>query len=289
MTLENPSLGSDSLEMDNDSLSSAKAAFDDFLGEVRDSINTSVNNGGNVVQSSLDTITSSITSIKEGASEAVDGVLSKVFSTFDQTGELASDRLTSFSSGLREATQTATGTSIDVLRVAITAVEESIAKGASFVVYSYGPAKDLLPPKIRGALNLSEERVTQILRPIGATFQQVYIAIEGLEKRLGLDPNDPVVPFVLFLGTSATLWLMASREAFKGWTDLDDILTAAVIRNLKAVHDRYQVMVMDADGSRSKGIARYLRTLGVKAKTILGPTWLPVLGKTRYPSQGAET
>ncbi|XP_061943608.1 uncharacterized protein LOC133667909 [Populus nigra] len=57
---------------------------------------------------------------------------------------------------------------------------------------------------------------------------------------------------------------MASREAFKGWTDLDDILTAAVIRNLKAVHDRYQVMVMDADGSRSKGIARYLRTLGVK-------------------------
>ncbi|XP_061943601.1 uncharacterized protein LOC133667904 [Populus nigra] len=89
MTPENPSLGSDSLEMDNDSLSSAKAGFDDFLGEVRDSINTSVNNGGNVVQSSLDTITSSITSIKEGASEAVDGALSKVFSTFDQTEELA--------------------------------------------------------------------------------------------------------------------------------------------------------------------------------------------------------
>jgi hypothetical protein len=36
--------------------------------------------------------------------------------------------------------------------------------------------------------------------------KQVYIAIEGLEKSLGLDPNDPVVPFVLFLGTSATLW-----------------------------------------------------------------------------------
>ena len=40
MTPENPSLGSDSLEMDNDSLCSAKAGFDDFLGEVRDSINT---------------------------------------------------------------------------------------------------------------------------------------------------------------------------------------------------------------------------------------------------------
>jgi len=82
--------------------------------------------------------------------------------------------LTSFSSGLREATQKATGTSVDVLRVAIAAVEESIAKGASFVVYSYGSAKDLLPPKIRGALNLSEERVTEILRPIGVTFQLVH-------------------------------------------------------------------------------------------------------------------
>ncbi|KAL9382606.1 hypothetical protein Peur_025641 [Populus x canadensis] len=340
MTPENPSLGSDSLEMDKDSLSSAKAAFDDFLGEVRDSINTSVNNGGNVVQSSLDTITSSITSIKEGASEAVDGALSKVFSTFDQTGELAGGRLTSFSSGLREATQNATGTSVDVLRVAIAAVEESIAKGASFVVYSYGPAKDLLPPKIRGALNLSEERVTQILRPIGATFQQVYIAIEGLEKRLGLDPNDPVVPFVLFLGTSATLclsflpdlcegfyrvWvyggcsgdlspqltleLLAGKEdailidvrpeareerdgipdlrraarfryasvtlpeeAFKGWTDLDDILTAAVIRNLKAVQRPYLVQ---------RGFQSWVKQ-GIQAKELKPETLLTILNETIY-------
>ena len=98
------------------------------------------------MQSSLDTISSSIISIKEGASEAVDGAMSKGFSTFDQIGELASNRLTSFSSGLREATKKATGISVDVLRGAIVAVEESIAKGASFVVYSYGPAKNLLPP-----------------------------------------------------------------------------------------------------------------------------------------------
>ncbi|KAJ6696713.1 hypothetical protein OIU85_003098 [Salix viminalis] len=122
ITPENPSLGSDSLEMDNDSLSSANA----------------------------------------GASEAVDDALSKIFSTFDQTRELAGDRLTSFSSGLREATKKAAGTSVDVLGGAIIAVEESITKGASFVVYSHGSAKDLLPPEIRDALNLSEERVTEI-------------------------------------------------------------------------------------------------------------------------------
>jgi len=174
ITPEKPSLGSESLEMDSDSLSSAKTSLDDLLGGFKDSINTSVNQGENAVQSSLNTITTSITSIKKSASETADSALSKVFSTFNQTGELAGDRLTSFSTDLREAIKKTTGASVEVLRGAIVAVEESIVKGASFVVYSYGSAKELLPPEIRGALNLSEERATKILRPIGATFQQVY-------------------------------------------------------------------------------------------------------------------
>ncbi|KAJ6433475.1 hypothetical protein OIU84_017212 [Salix udensis] len=329
ITPENLSLGPESLEMDNDSLSSAKTSLNDFLGGFKESINTSVNKGENAMQSSVNTITTSITSIKKSASEAVDSALSKVFSTFNQTGEVTGDRLTSFSTGLREAIKKTTDTSIEVLRGAVVVVEESLVKGASFVVYSYGSTKELLPPEIRDALNLSEERATKILRPIGATFQQVYIAIEGLEKSLGLDPNDPIVPLVLFLGTSATLWgfyrvwayggysgdlspqltlkLLAGkgdtilidvrpevlrerdgipdlrratrfryasvtlpqvdgpvRKLLKGGQDLDDTLIAAVIRNLKVVKDRYQVIVMDADGSCSKGIARSLRKLGVK-------------------------
>lgn len=35
---------------------------------------------------------------------------------------------------------------------------------------------------------------------------QVYIAIEGFEESLGFDPNDPIVPFLLLVGSSATLW-----------------------------------------------------------------------------------
>lgn len=32
------------------------------------------------------------------------------------------------------------------------------------------------------------------------------MGLEVFEKSLGLDPNDPIVTFVLFIGTSATLW-----------------------------------------------------------------------------------
>lgn len=54
------------------------------------------------------------------------------------------------------------------------------------------------------------------------------------------------------------------RKLLKGGKSLDDSLIAAVIRNLKIVQDRSKVIVMDADGTRSKGIARSLNKLGVK-------------------------
>ncbi|KAL3565750.1 hypothetical protein D5086_033796 [Populus alba] len=70
-----------------------------------------------------------------------------------------------------------------------------------------------------------------------------------------------------FLSASVTLPKVdgPARKLLKGGRDLDDILPAAVIQNLKVVQDRYRVIVMDADGSRSTDIARSLRKLGVKA------------------------
>ncbi|GLT76784.1 hypothetical protein SLA2020_484230 [Shorea laevis] len=320
---------SDSLDMDNDPLFNTKTSIDDFLAGVSQSLNASVNKGENAVKSSVDAVNSSITSVIKSATAAVDNIVSGLFSTADQNRELAGNRLTSFSSDLKEATSKASVVAVDVLRRAIVAVEDSLTNGASFIVYLYGSAKELLPPDIRDALNLSEEKTIEILSPIRTAFPQVYSAIEGLERSIGLDPNDPVVPFVLFLGTSTTLWVFywawtysgysgdlspkatlefltgkenallidirpevlrekdgipdlrraarfryasvtlpevdaSVRKLLKGGRDLDDTLVAAVIRNLKIFQDRSMVVVMDADGARSKGIARSLRKLGVE-------------------------
>lgn len=35
---------------------------------------------------------------------------------------------------------------------------------------------------------------------------QASVFIVGLERQVGLDPDDPIVSFVLFFGTSASLW-----------------------------------------------------------------------------------
>ncbi|XP_075479601.1 uncharacterized protein LOC142520493 isoform X4 [Primulina tabacum] len=55
----------------------------------------------------------------------------------------------------------------------------------------------------------------------------------------------------------------------KGGRDIEDSLLAVVIWNLKIVKDRSKVLVMDADGTRSKGVARSLRKLGIVEPYLL--------------------
>ncbi|KAK6914468.1 hypothetical protein RJ641_021789 [Dillenia turbinata] len=319
---ESPNSIPEPMQVDNGSLSSLKLSSEDLISGITESFDSTADKVGNAVKSSVDSITLSIESAVKSANEAVDGVFSQVLSAIDQTKQTASNKLTSFTGDLKEATSEVGGTAVDALRRTIVIVEESLAYGSRYVLYSYGSAKQLLPPDIRDVLNSSEDRVIKIFAPVGTAFQQVYVVIEGLERGLGLDPNDPLIPFVLFLSASVTLWVFywaftyggysgdlspkstlelltgkenavlidylrerdgvpdlrrgarfryasvtlpefdgSIRKLLKSGRDLDDSLTAAVIRNLKIVQDRSRVIVMDAEGSQSKGIARSLRKL----------------------------
>ncbi|XP_062228404.1 uncharacterized protein LOC133926466 [Phragmites australis] len=54
------------------------------------------------------------------------------------------------------------------------------------------------------------------------------------------------------------------KKMLKGGRDVDDALLAVVIRNLKLVKGDSKVIVIDANGARSKAIARLLKRLGVQ-------------------------
>ncbi|XP_047053312.1 uncharacterized protein LOC124659490 [Lolium rigidum] len=55
-----------------------------------------------------------------------------------------------------------------------------------------------------------------------------------------------------------------TKNLLKGGSDVDDALIAVVIRNLKLVKGDSKVIIMDANGTRSKSIARLLKKLGVQ-------------------------
>ncbi|GFY81294.1 rhodanese/cell cycle control phosphatase superfamily protein [Actinidia rufa] len=203
---DDPASVSDTLTIDSDSLSSVKTNIGDIFAGFSESINASVNKGETALKNSIDKITSSVTSALKGVNGAVDNTFSKVTSSVDQMGESADNKFTGFSNALKEASNKIGAITVDVLRHAIVQIENSLNQGATFVVYAYGSTKNLLPSEVQNVLSSSEERVVTISRPVGTAFQQIYTALEGLEKSLGLDPNDPIIPFVLFIGASAALW-----------------------------------------------------------------------------------
>ncbi|XP_055800852.1 uncharacterized protein LOC129870210 isoform X1 [Solanum dulcamara] len=320
----------DSLGLDTSSLSNVKSSALDVFSEVNNSITGSVENGQSYLNNSLDGISSSVTSAVRSATQAVDDVISKLTSTVDKTGDSAGNGVVAFSTGLKKVSGRAGLLAVDALRHIILIVEDLVSRGATLVVYSYGSVKEMLPMEVQDLLNMSEERAVKLLIPFGTALgQQGYAALEGLERSLGLDPSDPIIPFVLFLGASTSFWTFywiltyggyagdlspkssfellkgdrnavlidirpedlrekdgipdlrraarfrfanvtlpeidgSVRKLFKSGRELDDYLLAAVIRNLKIVQDRSQVIVMDANGNRSKSIARSLRRLGIK-------------------------
>ncbi|KAF5192278.1 Rhodanese/Cell cycle control phosphatase superfamily protein [Thalictrum thalictroides] len=318
-----------SQSLPDDPLTTFKTSIDNFISLVSSSIDTSVGKGHLSTKNTLNAITSQLTHTVQTVNEKIDNLVSGLLSGADHSAELATNSLKGLSVNFKDSVGKAGLVSIDLLRRTIIAFEDYFATGISLILNYYGSVKELIPPEFRDILNSTETKAVEILGPVAAVFKQVYISIETVETNLGLDPNDPVVSLLFFLGTSATLgilyWILvfggysgdlspqltlelltgekyvvlidirpedlrkrdgvpdlrrgarfkyasinlpeidgSVRKLMKRERDLNATLTAAVIRNLKIVEGRSKVIVLDADGTHSKSIARSLRKLGVK-------------------------
>lgn len=150
-----------------------KASVGDLVSGINDSFSASINKGENAFRSSVDTVTDFVDSVVKNATTSADNAFSKAFSAVDQTGGLANNKITGFSTEINGVTSKAPGLVIDVLRRSIVAVENSLSTGASYIVYLYGSAKEFLPAEIRDTVGVYEDKVTQFLRPVGSGTQQV--------------------------------------------------------------------------------------------------------------------
>lgn len=129
-----------------------------------------VDGGENVLNNSIETITSSLNGALTSASEAVDSVINGINMFLDQTGESAGNKLSGVSSGLKEGSGAAASAALDVLRRTVVIVEDLLMKN---IGYAYDSAKEFLPQDYRDGLRLTEGRIAEVLSPIGAALQQV--------------------------------------------------------------------------------------------------------------------
>ncbi|KAH7685095.1 Rhodanese/Cell cycle control phosphatase protein [Dioscorea alata] len=223
---------SGSLERTNGDFPSLRQSFEDFFSGTSESVETSVARLEDTVRKAYDSFTFSISDAVESVKNSFDNAINGLFSTAYNTKEQAGSNLTGLSSELGENVYKASAFSIDVLRRTIFTVEDSLTNVSRYIVYFYGSAKSSLPPDVRDALNLSEDKITEIFRPFGSAAQQASKIIEEFEKNVGLDPSDPVVSFVLLLGVSATLGVSYWLLVYGGYSgDISPELTLELLKN----------------------------------------------------------
>ena len=133
----------------------------------------SIGRAQGAVKSSYASVVSSYTDAVKSVTASIDNAANGLFSSAGNSREQASNEFAGFSIKLKENIYKTGTLATDILRRAIIIVEDSLSNAATFVVYSYGSAKSLLPPEFKNAINVSEEKATEILSPVGAAIQQV--------------------------------------------------------------------------------------------------------------------
>ncbi|KAK8954109.1 hypothetical protein KSP39_PZI002701 [Platanthera zijinensis] len=206
------------LEVVSKESSDLKENIASFFSGIEDSVAKLLDRADDSVATLFDAWKLSLSDGKSAVTKTYDSAVSSLFSFFDNSKGQTTSQSTGFSFNLDKNISKAGAVVIDILRWTIIGVEEAISKSVTFVVYNYASAKAFLPPDIRNILNMFEDEVTQSLSPIEAALQQVYKAIEGIERNLGLDPNDPLVPFLLLFGTTTTIGISYWFFTYNGYS-----------------------------------------------------------------------
>ncbi|GLJ45555.1 hypothetical protein SUGI_0959060 [Cryptomeria japonica] len=319
---------SESKNMADFSVERTQKAFEDFIFSVKDSLDSSVNDAGNAVKDTYVNINESILRSMKSLTGSFENAISGLFRLPDNTGGLTT------SSGIDIMSPFQIGTPANnAIKKVVVVVEDSA--GAVFAVTSssiteiYRSTKGSLPFEAQSFLDISEEKASAVIQPIGSFIQQINVLITETEKALGIDPENPIIPVVLVIGGTIFFGVLywgykyggysgdltpkeasdvlrkegntvlidirpqemkesngipdlrrgerfkfaavefpkvegSVRKLLKNANAIDDILTAAVIKNLKIVNGSSKVLIMDANGVQSKKVARALRKLGIK-------------------------
>ncbi|KAK8954112.1 hypothetical protein KSP39_PZI002704 [Platanthera zijinensis] len=229
-----PPVISGALEVVSKESSDLKENIASFFSGIEDSVAKLLDRADDSVTTLFDAWKLSLSDGKSAVTKTYDSAVSSLFSFFDNSKGQTSSQLTGFSFNLDKNISKAGAVVIDILRWTIIGVEDAISKSVTFVVYNYASAKGFLPTDIRNILNMFEDEVTQSLSPIEAALRQVYKAIEEIERNLGLDPNDPLVPFLLLFGTTTTIGISYWFFTYDGYS-LSPERTLELLKNDKNV------------------------------------------------------
>ncbi|CAL4972676.1 unnamed protein product [Urochloa decumbens] len=250
--------------------------FPSDASEVEDSVARLIDRLGKQVFQAEDALTEAYDKLRLSAYDAlgawrkaVRDAVGGLRASVDAGKEQAAGGVTDASGALQAKVAGAGAVAADVLRKAVAAAEDSLGSAATFVVDSYGSAKESLPPNVRDLLSSSEEKASLVLRPIGNALQQVYVIVEGVEKNVGLDPSDPIVQLAVLLGGSVTIGTSYWLFIYGGYSG--DLSPESAFELLKNDDKAVLIDVRPEDLREKDGVPDLRRGARSKYASVLSP------------------
>lgn len=312
----------------NFSIERTEKSLEEFFSSIQESLDTSASSASSAMKDTYSNINASILKSTKNLTELFENAISGILPMGNDSGGFTRnnsiDLMSPFQMGTPEN---------NAIKKVVLIIEDSAGSVITIVVnlvtdvYSF--TKALLPPEVQSVLDVAEEKVSKIIKPLGSAIQQVNAVITDIEKAVGVNPENPVIPVIVFVGGTVfvgiSFWQykyggysgnltakLASeflreeentvlidirpqvlkesdgipdlrrgarfkfaavelpevegsiKKLLKNANEIDDVLTAAVIKNLKIVNGRTKVIIMDANGLHSKKVARALRKLGIR-------------------------
>lgn len=312
----------------NFSAERTEKSLEEFFSSIQESLTSSVSSASSTMKETYNNINGSILKSTKNLTESFENAISGILSKGNDSGGFTRNNSIDLMSPFEMGTP-----ANNAIKKVVLIIEDSAGSVLAIVVnlvtdvYSF--TKALLPPEVQSVLDVGEEKASKIIKLLGYAVQQVNVVITDIEKAVGVNPENPVIPVIVFGGGTIfvgfSFWQynyggysgdltakMASellreeentvlidirpqvlkesdgipdlrrgarfkfagvelpevdgsiKKLLKNANAIDDVLTAAVIKNLKIVNGSTKVIIMDADGLQSRKVARALRKLGIR-------------------------
>eukprot|EP00850_Spirogloea_muscicola_P019601 SM000195S05248 [mRNA] locus=s195:19393:24780:+ [translate_table: standard] len=214
---------------------------------IYDSATLSVNN---FLKTWVSTIENAQQSVKTGLDNATttvkDGIV--VYANPFQTGSPLNNGLQVLVDGVKTGAKVAAGA----------------AGGATGQLY--GIVRENLPSEAQVTLDTAQEKLASLGGPLTYAIDKAGAAIEGAERAVGLDPNNPAISVLLVAGSSTFLGLSLWRARYGGYSG--DLLPDVAYKLLK---DEGNVLLVDIRGQDARdrdGVPDLRRGLRFKAASV---------------------
>ncbi|KAG0616254.1 hypothetical protein M758_5G102400 [Ceratodon purpureus] len=259
-----------------DSIEAAQEAVRKTFIDIQDAINDSVGSAGNAISNIYENINGSIKISVDSVTGSIKGSVNSVTGLYDNTVD---DIQTSVGSSVSKAAgEVADFTSIfrtgtplnnqlkEVVVVVKGAAGTALEAAEKVLTDVYGTARDSLPPETQSSLSVAEQKAQEISEPLGSFLQQAYGALEEVERALGVDPGNPIIPVILVVGGTLYLGISFWQGRYGGYSG--DLMPTSAFDLLKKEGNAVLVDIRPQELRKSEGIPDLRRGLRTRFATV---------------------